>query len=64
MGRKITKQDDKIIISDKRFLDENNLITYCKNCHLYIIYGYDKTIRSEASDEEERSTTTVITGTP
>ena len=52
-----------IIIKDPRFLDENNLITYCKNCHLFIIHGYDKAIRSEASNNEERSTTTVTTGT-
>lgn len=38
-----------IIISDPRFLDENNLITYCKDCHLFKIHGYSKTIRSEAS---------------
>lgn len=38
-----------IVINDKRFLDEDNLITYCKNCHLFIIHGYDKTIRSEVS---------------
>ena len=53
----------EIIINDHRFLDEDNLITYCKQCHLYIIHGSDKTIRSEASNEEERSTTTVVTGT-
>lgn len=39
----------KIIVQDKRFLDEDNLITYCKNCHLFIIHGYNKTIRSEVS---------------
>lgn len=53
----------EIIINDHRFLDENNLITYCKKCHLCIIHGSDKTIRSEASQTEERSTTTVKTGT-
>ena len=37
-----------IVIGDKRFLDEDNLITYCKNCHLFKIHGYGKTIRSEA----------------
>lgn len=47
-------QDNKqelynIIVNDKRFLDENNLITVCKNCHLYNIHGYNQTIRSEAS---------------
>ena len=38
-----------IVVSDPRFLDENNLITYCKDCHLFKIHGYSKTIRSEAS---------------
>lgn len=52
-----------IIINDKRFLDEDNLITYCKNCHLFTIHGYNKTIRSEASYSEERSTTTANAGT-
>lgn len=37
-----------IIIADPRFLDKNNLITYCKNCHLFKIHNYNKTIRSEA----------------
>ena len=37
-----------IIIADARFLDKNNLITYCKNCHLFKIHNYNKTIRSEA----------------
>lgn len=39
----------KIITNDCRFLDEDNLITYCKQCHLFKIHGYNKTIRSEAS---------------
>lgn len=38
-----------IVINDNRFLDEDNLITYCKDCHLFKIHGYSKTIRSEAS---------------
>ena len=37
-----------IIIADARFLNKNNLITYCKNCHLFKIHNYNKTIRSEA----------------
>lgn len=40
-----------IIINDKRFLDESNLITYCENCHLFKIHGYSKAIRSEASQK-------------
>lgn len=39
----------QIIVEDSRFLDESNLITYCKECHLGIIHGYFKTIRSETS---------------
>ena len=45
-----------IITHDQRFLNLDNLITYCNNCHLYKIHNYNKTIRSEAS-KEERSTT-------
>lgn len=46
-------QNDKdklyeIIINDNRFTDESNLITLCKTCHLFIVHGYNKTIRSEA----------------
>ena len=37
-----------IVINDQRFLDESNLITYCKECHLYEIHGFSKTIRNEA----------------
>lgn len=29
-----------IIIKDTRFTDLNNLITCCKNCHLYTLHGY------------------------
>ena len=29
-----------IIVKDSRFLDLNNLITCCKECHLYTLYGY------------------------
>lgn len=46
-----------------RFLDEDNLITYCKKCHLCIAHGSNKTIRSEVSNNEERSTTTAVAGT-
>lgn len=31
-----------IAINDKRFLDLNNLITYCKDCHYYKIHKYKK----------------------
>lgn len=39
----------KIITHDKRFLDTDNLITYCKDCHFYKIHKFNKTIRSEVS---------------
>lgn len=38
-----------IIVHDKRFLDESNLITFCKDCHFYKIHGFKKTISSQAS---------------
>ena len=43
----VTNEQDKmklyqIIISDKRFLDTNNLITYCKECHYFKIHNYQK----------------------
>ena len=31
-----------IIVKDERFLDEDNLITYCKDCHFYKIHNYIK----------------------
>lgn len=43
----------QIITKDDRFLDENNLITYCKYCHFFIIHNYkqSKTISSQDSEE-------------
>lgn len=43
----ISNQEDKIklyeiIISDKRFLDKDNLIAYCKECHYFKIHNYKK----------------------
>lgn len=32
----------EIIINDKRFTDENNIVTYCKDCHLFKIHGYTR----------------------
>lgn len=32
----------KIIVNHPRFNDENNLITYCKNCHFYKIHKYKR----------------------
>ena len=29
-----------IALKDPEFTDENNLITYCKECHLFHIHGY------------------------
>ena len=47
-----------IITHDKRFLDENNLITFCEDCHLFKIHNYTKrkTISSQASNEEGSTT--------
>lgn len=41
----------QIITNDNRFLDENNLITFCKDCHYFKIHNYKrhKTISSQAS---------------
>lgn len=38
-----------LCVSDSRFLDENNLITYCHNCHFYKIHKFNRTTSSEAS---------------
>ena len=39
-----------IITNDNRFLDENNLITFCRDCHFFEIHNYNrKTISSQAS---------------
>ena len=47
----------EIITHDHRFLDPDNLITYCKNCHLFKIHNYTrKTISSQASSEEGSET--------
>lgn len=53
----------EIIIHDPRFLDIDNLITYCKNCHFYKIHKYQKSISSEAP-KRERSTTISKESTP
>ena len=37
-----------VIINDERFLDEDNLITLCKDCHLFGVHGYKKSISNEA----------------
>lgn len=31
-----------IIVIDDRFTDENNMITLCKDCHLFLIHNYKK----------------------
>lgn len=38
-----------IITHDPEFLDVGNLITVCRDCHLYKIHGYKKTTSSQAS---------------
>ncbi len=40
----------EIITNDSRFLDEDNLITFCRDCHFFEIHSYArKTISSQAS---------------
>lgn len=50
----------RIITSDKRFLDEDNLITFCKYCHYNLIHEWKfkscKTISSQAFKEEGSET--------
>lgn len=41
-----------IIVNDKRFLDIDNLITCCHDCHLYTIHNYHRTTSSQDSDKE------------
>ena len=45
-----------IITNDKRFLDIDNLITYCKDCHLFKIHKYNRKISSQTSNEEGSTT--------
>lgn len=47
-----------IIVKDERFLDENNLITYCKDCHFFKIHKYQhkKTISIQAPNGEGSET--------
>lgn len=45
-----------IITHDKRFLDEENLITLCKECHIKVHSKAGKTISSQASQEEGSET--------
>lgn len=50
----------QIIKTDPRFLDESNLITFCKDCHYNLIHEWKfknyKTISSQASTEEGSET--------
>ena len=48
----------QIIVDDKRFLDEDNLITLCKECHLKV-HSKNKTISSQASLNYEEGSTTI-----
>ena len=44
-----------IITHDRRFLDEDNLITLCKDCHIKV-HSKNETISSQASEEEGSET--------
>lgn len=46
-----------IATHDNDFLDLSNLVTVCKDCHLFKIHNYKRTISSQASIIEEGSTT-------
>lgn len=50
----------KIITADQRFLDESNLITFCKDCHYNLIHEWKfknhKTISSQANKLEGSET--------
>lgn len=46
-----------IITHDSRFLDQDNLITFCSKCHFFLIHNYNcKTISSQAPDGEGSET--------
>ncbi len=47
----------KIIVSDHRFNNEDNLITYCKDCHCFKIHKYTKRQSSAKPKVREGSTT-------
>jgi DNA-binding CsgD family transcriptional regulator/predicted transcriptional regulator len=56
---KVDENEDElyeIIVNDPRFISMDNLITVCKDCHLFKLHGYKKTISSQASDEEGSTT--------
>ena len=40
MFNKSVEELFEIMKQDKRINDNSNLITYCKECHLYKIHGY------------------------
>lgn len=46
-----------IITHDSRFLDEDNLITFCRDCHFFEIHNYDRKIISSQASSEEGSET-------
>lgn len=48
----------QIIVDDERFLDENILITLCKECHLKV-HGKNKIISIQASLNNEEGSTTI-----
>ena len=43
----------KIAVTDPRFLDLNNLVTYCKECHLFEIHGYEKRIENKKNEQAQ-----------
>lgn len=53
-----------IITADERFLDENNLITFCRDCHFYEIHNYKRKIISSQAANAEGSETIPTGSTP
>ena len=42
------------IKDDPRFLDPNNLITYCRDCHLFNVHGYKRDRTLSSTNEEDK----------
>lgn len=53
-----------IITNDARFLDPDNMITYCRDCHFFKIHNYKRKIISSQASSEEGSETIPKGSTP
>ena len=45
----------EIAVNDSEFLDQTNLITYCKECHLFKVHGYQKSNNNVVCGTSEKS---------